>query len=156
MSEIAHLTPIDRKLLRVIQRKGDVSQAALAEEIGSSPASCWRKIRALEDAGVLGPVVRLVNPDAIDRSMYVICQVRMKSQDAASRAAFETFVSLREEVMECFSTSGEWDYQLTVSTRNMQEFEDFLMRHLLSHEAVLTSSSHFAIRRVKYKTDLPV
>lgn len=153
---MVHLDPLDRKLLRLLQKRADLSQAALAEEVGSSPASCWRRIKALEDAGVLGPTVRLLNPRAIGKNLDAICQVRMKAHDQASRAAFEEFVGQQEEVLECLSMSGEWDYQLRITVGNVEDYEDLLMRRLLSHPAVATSATHFALKRIKYTTAVPV
>ena len=153
---MVHLDPLDRKILRLLQKRADLSQAALAEEVGSSPASCWRRIKALEDAGVLGPTVRLLNPRAIGKNLDAICQVRMKAHDQASRAAFEEFVGQQEEVLECLSMSGEWDYQLRITVGNVEDYEDLLMRRLLSHPAVATSATHFALKRIKYTTAVPV
>ena len=153
---MVHLDQLDRKILRVLQRRADLSQAALAEEVGSSPASCWRRIKALEDAGVLGPTVRLLNPRAIGKNLDAICQVRMKAHDQASRAAFEQFVEQQEEVLECLSMSGEWDYQLRITVGNVEEYEELLMRRLLSHPTVATSATHFALKRIKYTTAIPI
>ncbi len=156
MIEPAQLDPLDRRILRALQRDGAISHAALAEHVGASSASCWRRIRALESAGVLGASVRLLDPVAIGRPMSILCHVRMKLHDPASRAAFETFVAGREEVMECFAMSGEWDYHLRVVAADVSDYERFLMRELLAHPAVLTSASHFALSRVKYTTAMPV
>ncbi|MBO9378681.1 winged helix-turn-helix transcriptional regulator [Sphingomonas histidinilytica] len=156
MMEKVQLDSIDRKLLRVLQRRADISQAALAEEVGSSPASCWRRLKALEEAGVLGPTVRLLNPQAVGKTLDVVCQVRMKAHDVESRSAFESFIVGREEVMECLSMSGEWDYQIRVTVSDMAEYEDFLMRRLLAQPAVAHSASHFALKRIKSTTAIAV
>lgn len=147
---------LDRKILRLLQKRADLSQAALAEEVGSSPASCWRRIKALEDSGILGPTVRILNPRAIGKNLDAICQVRMKTHDQGSRASFESFIEQQEEVLECLSMSGEWDYQLRITVGNVEEYEELLMRRLLSHPAVATSATHFALKRIKYTTALPV
>lgn len=153
---MVHLDAVDRKILRIIQERGDISQAALAEEVGASAASCWRRVKALEAANVLGPVVRLLNPAAIGRELDVMCQVRMKSHVTEARQEFERFVESREEIMECYSMSGEWDYQLRVVVQNVREYEEFLMRKLLGHPAIASSASHFSLKRIKYKTAMPV
>ena len=147
---------LDRKILRVLQREGDISHAALAEKVGASTASCWRRIRALESAGILGPTVRLLDPVVIGRGLDVLCQVRMKTHDAAARKDFENFIDGHEEVMECYSMSGEWDYLLRVVVADVRDYERFLMRELLNHGAVAGSASHFALNRIKYTTALPV
>ena len=147
---------VDLRILRVLQHRGDISNADLAEHVGASPAAVWRRVRALEQAGILGPTVRLLKPAAIGRSMDVICQVRMRSHSLEARAAFETFIAERDEVMECYSMSGEWDYLLRVVAADVAGYEQFLMRELLGHDSVATSASHFALNRVKYTTALPV
>lgn len=147
---------LDQRILRALQRRGDLSNAELAEEVGTSPASVWRRVRALEQAGVLGPSVRLLDAAAIGRSLNVICQVRMKSHNRDARASFEEFIRDHQEVMECYSMSGEWDYLLRVVVADVASYERFLMRELLGQEAVATSASHFALNQVKYTTALPV
>jgi DNA-binding Lrp family transcriptional regulator len=104
------LDHVDRAILRVLQDEGDISQSALAEKVGASPASCWRRIKALENAGVLGRTVRLVDADKIGKGLNVFCQVKMKTHDPATRRDFEQFIASYREVLECYSMSGEWDY----------------------------------------------
>lgn len=147
---------LDRKILRILQHRGDISHADLAREVAASPASCWRRVKALEKAGILGPTVRLLEPSAVGRGLDVLCQVRMKAQDPGARAAFEAFVALHEEVMECYSMSGEWDYLLRIVVGDVRDYERFLMQELLNHGSVATSASHFALKRVKYTTAVPV
>ncbi len=156
MNQTHQLDAIDRRLLEVLQQQGDISHAALAERVGASSASCWRRIRALETAGVLGATVRLVDPQAVGRGVDVICHVRMKSHEPERRRAFETFVQAHSEIVECFSMSGEWDYLLRVVVGDVTHYEHFLMRELLAHPSVGTASSHFALSRIKHTTALPV
>ena len=150
------LDAIDRRILAVLQRQGDISHAALAAEVASSPASCWRRIRALEEAGILGPAVRLLDPAAIGRELDVVCYVRLNSQAPDARASLEEFILARPEVMSCYSMTGEWDYMLSIVVGAVRDFEHFLMNDLLRHPAVASSNSHFALKRVKYTTALPV
>jgi DNA-binding Lrp family transcriptional regulator len=147
---------LDRRILRVIQRDGAISQADLAEKVGSSPASCWRRLKALEEDGVIGATVRLVNPSKVGRDLDVICQVRMKSHAGDARSNFEEFAQKHDKVMECYSMSGEWDYLIRVIAKDVSEYEAFLMRELLAHESVATSASHFALKCVKATTEIPV
>lgn len=150
------LALLDRKILRILQRQGDISHADLAREVAASPASCWRRVKALEKAGVLGPTVRLLEPSSVGRGLDVLCQVRMKAQDSGARAAFEAFIALHEEVMECYSMSGEWDYLLRIVVGHVRDYERFLMQELLNQGSVAMSASHFALKRVKYTTAVPV
>jgi DNA-binding Lrp family transcriptional regulator len=153
---MSSLDALDRKILKVLQKDGDISHSKLAEGVGASTASCWRRIKALEERGVLCAAVRLVNPETVDLSLDVLCQVRVKSQEPNSRDDFERFVDSHPEIVECFSMSGEWDYLLRVMVGSVGKYEHFLMRELLAHPAVATSASHFALKRIKYTTALPL
>ncbi len=156
MKEAIQLDEIDRRLLRALQDDAEQSHAALAERVGSSSASCWRRIRALEEVGVLRRGVRLVDAGKVGRGVSVICQVRLKSHAEESRSAFDLFLQSHVEIMECYSMSGEWDYLLRVVVADVAAYERFLMRDLLSHPAVGAASSHFALKQVKYTTAVPV
>ena len=147
---------IDRKIIRELQRDGSLSHAALAELVGASQAACWRRVKALEAAGVLGQIVRLVSPAALELNVNVLCQVRLKNHLPESTRQFEDFLRTHPEIMECYSMSGEWDYLLRVVTRDVEAYERFLMKALLVNPAVATAASHFALRSVKYTTALPV
>jgi len=150
------LDALDRRILKILQQEGDISHSKLAESVGASSASCWRRIKALEERGVLHGAVRLVNPETVDLSLDVLCQVRVKSQEPGSRDDFEQFVGNHPEIVECFSMSGEWDYLLRVMVSSVAKYEHFLMRELLAHPSVATSASHFALKRIKYTTALPL
>lgn len=150
------LDGVDRRILEQLQANAQLSNAELAELVGSSAASCWRRVKALEAAGVLGPAVRLLNPDALGRSVNVLCNVRVRSHARESRSAFEEFVRERREIMECYSMSGDWDYLLRIVAVDVADYERFLMRVLLEHPSVGGASSHFALSQTKYTTALPI
>lgn len=147
---------VDRRILEQLQVDATLSNAELAERVGSSAASCWRRVRNLEEKGVLGPAVRLLNAAAIDRKVNILCNVRVRSHARDVRGAFEDFVRQRREIMECYSMSGEWDYLLRVVAQDVADYEHFLMRVLLEHPSVGNASSHFALSLTKYTTALPI
>lgn len=150
------LDAIDRKLLRALQEDASISHADLAERVGASTASCWRRMRALEADGVLGREVRLVDPASVGRGVNVICHLRIKNHESETTAAFEAFVAAREEIIECYSMSGEWDYMLRILVADVEDYNRFLMRTVLRHPTVAAGSSHFALAQVKYTTAVPV
>jgi Lrp/AsnC family transcriptional regulator len=154
--DVPQLDEIDRKLLRALQDDAGSSHATLAESVGASPASCWRRIKALEQSGVLKSAVRLVDPALVGRGVSVMLQVRMKSHAEAERSSFETFLQSRPEILECYSMSGEWDYLMRIVVEGVADYEHFLMRQVLNHPNVATSASHFALSQVKYTTAIPV
>ncbi len=156
MKQAIQLDEIDRRLLRALQADASQSLASLSQSAGASATSCWRRIRALELAKVLGPTVRLVAPDRVERGVNVMCQLRMKSQENAERQKFETFLQARAEIVEAYSMSGGWDYVLRIVVSDVADYQRFLTGTLLNHPAVETVSSHFALSQVKYTTALPL
>jgi Lrp/AsnC family transcriptional regulator len=150
------LDAVDRRILEQLQVNAQLSSAELAERVNSSPASCWRRVKALEAAGVLGPAVRLLNSEMLGRNVNVLCNVRVRSHARDVRSAFERFVCERREIMECYSTSGEWDYLLRIVAADVADYERFLMRVLLDHPSVGGASSQFALSQTKYTTALPI
>ncbi|HYE27442.1 MAG TPA: Lrp/AsnC family transcriptional regulator [Allosphingosinicella sp.] len=156
MNETFHLDEIDRRIVRALQRDASLSHAALAEQVGASAASVWRRVRTLETAGVLGRSVRLASAEALGRAVNVLCQVRMGRQTVEARADFEDFIQSREEIVECYAMSGEWDYLLRIAVRDVADYDRFIMRGVLAHPSVANAASNFALRQVKYTTEIPV
>ena len=156
MKENDQFDPVDRRIIRELQRDASVSHAALAEKVGASAASVWRRVRNLEQSGVLGKTVRLADPTHLGRSVNVLCQVRMTRQTVEARSDFEEFIQSREEIVECYAMSGEWDYLLRISVRDVSDYDRFIMRGVLAHPSVANAASNFALRQVKYTTEIPV
>ena len=91
---------VDRRIVRELQRDASLSHAAIAERVGASAPSVWRRVRNLEKEGVLGPTVRLASAEQLGRSVNVLCQVRMSRQTVEARAEFEQFIQSRAEIVE--------------------------------------------------------
>jgi len=149
------LSESDRKLLSALQRDVNLSQIELAEYSGLSRTSVWRRIRELEESGVIENRVALLNPKALGLQIHVLLSVSMVEHSDKVRQSFETHVESLPEVMNCFSVSGVRDYVLQIISRNMESYNDFLNTKILHHSSVRSASSSFALRRVKYTTELP-
>ena len=147
---------IDRRLLAELQRDTTRNQSELAENVGMSRTSCWRRIRDFEDAGIIERQVALLNPKKAGFNLEVLLFVAMTEHSDENRKSFERHVSLLPEVMECFSVSGDRDYLLQVIAKDMESYNDFLNAQILRHKAVQSASSTFVLRRVKYSTALPI
>ncbi|MEJ7925983.1 Lrp/AsnC family transcriptional regulator [Sphingobium sp. AN641] len=156
MTARREIDAIDRRILAELQQDASLSHAELAERVGASTASCWRRIRALEADGVLGRQVRLLDATRLGRGVNVLCHIRLKSHLAEATEAFESFVASRDEIIECYSMSGEWDYLLRILVADVEDYTRFLMRIVLRHPSVATGSSHFALAQVKYTTAIPL
>ncbi len=150
------LSRTDLRLLAELQRDTTRNQTEIAEIVGMSRTSCWRRIRDFEDAGVIERQVALLNPKKAGFNLEVLLFVAMTEHSDENRKSFERHVSLLPEVMECFSVSGDRDYLLQVIAEDMESYNDFLNAQILRHKAVQSASSTFVLRRVKYSTALPL
>lgn len=156
MKQDGQIDAVDRRIIAALQEDGTITHGELADRVGASTASCWRRIKALEAAGVLLKTVRLVDPEMVGRGVNVLCSIRMRSHAADATGAFESFVGTRPEIIECFSMSGEWDYLLRIVVADVADYNRFLMGVLLPHKSVAGASSHFALSMTKYTTAMPV
>lgn len=156
MEQRYKLDAVDKKILTLVQRNARLSHVELAEQVGASSASCWRRVKAMEAAGVLVGWVRLVDPAKIGRGVNVVCNVRVKSYSREASDAFELFVRENPEIIECYSMSGDWDFLLRVVATDVADYNSFLMEKLLRHPNVAAASSHFSLETIKYTTELPV
>jgi Lrp/AsnC family transcriptional regulator len=150
-----NLSASDRKLLKALQENLDLSQIELAERSGLSRTSVWRRVRELEDAGMINSRVALLSPKSLGLQIHVLLSVSMVQHSDKIRQSFEAHVKQLPEVMECFSVSGERDYVLQIISRDMESYNEFLNTKILHHASVHSASSSFALRRVKYTTALP-
>lgn len=146
----------DRRLLYELQRDAGRNQSELAEIVGMSRTSCWRRIREFEEAGLIERQVVLLNPKIAGFNIQVLLLVAMTEHSDENRHAFEAHVSSLAEVTECFSVSGDRDYLLHVVAEDMDTYNEFLNSQILKHPAVRAASSTFVLRRVKYSTALPL
>lgn len=153
---IADLDDIDRNILSHLQFDGRMTNQHLSERVGLSPSPCLRRVRSLEDNGVITGYVALVNPAPIGLSVTAFVRIRLDQQDDSHLALFEAAVAGLPEVMECYLMTGESDYQLRVLVGSLGEFEDFLRHKLTKIKGVSQVTTSFALRPVVYRTALPV
>jgi DNA-binding Lrp family transcriptional regulator len=150
------LSRTDRRLLNELQCDATRKQSELADLVGMSRTSCWRRIRDFEEAGLIERQVALLNPRIAGFNIQVLLLVAMTEHTDENRQGFERHVSLLPEVTECFSVSGDRDYVLHVVVKDMDTYNEFLNSEVLKHPAVRSASSTFVLRRVKYSTVLPL
>lgn len=157
--EIFVMTPLSRSdylLLDALQKDTTLSQIELAERAGMSRTSVWRRVRELDEAGLIEGKVALLNPRALGLQIHVLLSVSMVEHSDKTRHEFESHVGTLPEVMECFSVSGDRDYVLQIISKDMESYNDFLNERILHHPSIHSASSSFALRRVKYTTALPL
>ena len=146
----------DRRILRVIQEEARVSNSELAERVGLSPSPCSRRVRTLEENGVIERYVTLVNAKAVGLPINVFATVTLEKQAESALELFEKAVKKRPEVMECNLMTGEFDYLLRVVVPDLAAYERFLMDHLTRIKGIASIKSSFSLKQVSYKTALPL
>ncbi|MEY4681259.1 MAG: hypothetical protein RLZZ276_2908 [Pseudomonadota bacterium] len=150
------LDEIDRRILVELQRDGRLTNQDLAGRIGVSASPCWRRVRALEEAGVIKGYAALVDPAALGLNVSVFTQVSLERQEKKALQVFETAVGEWPEIMECYLMTGDADYLLRVVVPDLAAYERFLMARLTRIRGIASIKSSFALRSVKYRTDLPI
>jgi len=150
------LDAIDRRILRHLQENARTTSAELAERAGISASPCWRRVKALEERGVIARYVTLLDAASLGLSISVFTSVSLEKQIEPALETFQKAVRRRPEVMECYLMTGDFDYLLRVVVPNLDAYERFLMDHLTRVPGVASIKSSFALKQVKYTTALPI
>lgn len=156
MSKAVDLDDFDRKILRALQENGDYSMADLGNLIGLSHTPCWRRLKRLESEGIIRGKVTLLNAEMLNLGVTVQVYISMKNHDEEALSEFETAVLEAPEIVECYAMSGNSDYQLRVVVESVAQYEQLSKNTLLQLPHVASISSFFALRQVKYSTQLPI
>ena len=147
----------DQRILEEIQADGRISNQDLAERIGLSPSPCLRRVRQLEEDGVIDRYVALLNPDKMGLKMTALIHISMDKHTPERFERFEQQVSGFPEVQSCYLITGQSaDYILKVVVRDMDHFQAFLLGKLTRIEGVSGVHSSFVMRKVVDKTSIPM
>jgi len=150
------LDAIDRKILDALQENARISNADLARAVGLSPSACSRRVRDLEESGIIKRYAALIDPEIAGMPVSVFVNVTLEKQVEGDLEAFENAVAALPEVMECYLMTGDSDYLLRVVASDVAAFRTFLMDHLTRIPGVANIQSSFALNQVKYLTALPL
>lgn len=149
------LDAIDRRILERLQQDGRLSNADLAEKVGLSSSPCWRRVKALEEAGVIKGYAAMLDSKAVGLSVNVFMSVSLSTQNEKSLKDFERAAAERPEVMECYLMTGDSDYLLRVVVPDLEAYERFVM-DFTKIVGIAQIRSSFALRAVKQGTALPL
>lgn len=147
---------IDARLLELIQEDAALSVAELAEQVGLSASPCWRRIKRLEEMGVIRRRVTVLDPEKLGLGFEVYAAVKLNLPSRANLEAFESRLSDWPEVVSCATVTGREDYMLRILTRDMHAYDDFLRDKLLASDLVSGVESRIVMRSVMAKTALPI
>ena len=150
------LDKYDKSILEALQRDGRISNKHLAEMVSLSESSCLRRVRALEDAGLIDRYAALISQPKVGLSGNVFVHIGLHREEESELAAFEDAVRGIPEVMECYLMTGEFDYLLRVVVSDMADFERLHRDSLTRLPGVARVNSSVAIRTVQKKTELPL
>jgi Lrp/AsnC family leucine-responsive transcriptional regulator len=147
----------DRRILELLQREGRLSNLELAEKIGLSPSPCLRRVRALEQAGIIKGYRALLEQQKLGLSLMALVYISMDRHTSERFANFDARIRALPEVLECLLITGQAaDYQLKVVVRDMDAYQQLLLNQITRIEGVTGVHSSFVLRRVVDKTELPL
>ena len=153
---IKPLDPIDRRILAELQADGRLSLAELAERVGLSVSPCLRRVRALEESGVIARYVAVLDQRAVGLPVSVFISIKMESQREEALEQFAKAIATWPEVLECYLMTGPRDYLLRVVVADLEAYEWFLKSKLTRLSGVASIESSFALGQVKYTNVLPL
>ena len=152
-----NLDNYDRRILEALQQEGRLSNQDMADRIGLSPSPCLRRVRALEEAGIITDYRALLDAKRLGLNLMAILSVSMDRHTPERFAGFDAAVAVMPEVLECLLITGrDADYQLKVVVRDMEHYQDLLLERITRIEGVTGVHSSFVLRRVVERTALPV
>ncbi len=146
----------DRRILSVLQRDARISNQQLAKEVGLSPSPCWRRVRRLEESGVIEQYVARLSRQELGFPVLAYVQISLEDHHPDTIREFDEMIRRCDEVQECCSMSGQYDYLIRVVARDMEGYEDFLSGKLLRLTGVQTANTSFVLKQKKSTSALPL
>jgi len=146
----------DRSILQILQTEGRISNSALAERVDLSESACLRRMRALEESGLIEGYIALINQHKAGCPVNVFVNITLERQDETDLRKFEEAVRKIPEVMECYLMTGDYDYVLRVVVADTADFERLHSRFLTRLPGVARVHSSFALRTVQKSRELPI
>jgi len=150
------LDAIDRHILNALQRDGRLQNVELAKEVGLSPSPCLRRVRLLEEAGVIERYVAVLNAAKIGKGLTVFTRVWLTGQDAETVNNFTEAVLRLPEVVECHLMAGDCDFLLRIVAADLDDYRQFQIKYLTRIKGVQSVKTEIPMQRIKLTSELPV
>ncbi|MEQ8558714.1 MAG: Lrp/AsnC family transcriptional regulator [Henriciella sp.] len=150
------LDAIDAKILDLIQKDAALSVAEIADRVGLSSSPCWRRIKRMEEAGIIEGRVTLLDRDTLGLGFEVVASVKLALPSKENLNKFEQLVRKWPEVLECMTVTGAVDYVIRITTTDMHAYDSFLREKLLGSGLVSDVQSRIVINVAKRTTALPL
>lgn len=153
---MTELDETDRRILRILQQRGRMSNADLAEQVSLSPSACHRRVQRLETDGVIGEYVALLDARKLRMQTTVFVEIKLTAQADEVLDAFERAIKRVPDVLECHLMAGSADYLLKIVAEDTEDFARIHRQYLTRLPGVAQMESSFALRTVRKTTALPV
>jgi Lrp/AsnC family leucine-responsive transcriptional regulator len=150
------LDKTDLRILSELQKNGRLTNVELAERVALSPSPCLRRLKQLEESGVIRQYVALLDPQRIGLGLQAFVRVMLEKRGTAHIQSFVDAVNSWPEVTNCYAMTGEMDYLLQVYFEDLEHFSRFVMDKLLSHPGVIDVKSSFVLKELKQTTAMPL
>jgi Lrp/AsnC family transcriptional regulator len=150
------LDRLDRRILDLLQHEAALPVAEVAARTGLSTTTCWRRIQQLENSGVIRGRVALLDRAALGLDVTIFAHIKLSTQGRDAIAAFAEAIRDRPEVLDCYTTMGEWDFMLRIVTRDIKAYEAFYLDHLSKLPNVQSINSSVTVTVIKESTALPI
>jgi len=147
---------IDRRILRALQRDGRLQNVELAKQVGLSPSPCLRRVRRLEQTGVIDRYVAVIDAAKVGIGLEVFARVRLVTQDAETVERFSRAMRSLPQVVECHIMAGECDALLRVVAADIDDYRNFQSTHLTRNNAVESVKTDIPLQKVKLVSELPI
>ncbi len=150
------LDSFEKLILKVLQRDGRASTQALSDAVGLSPSPCWRRVKRLEEDGYITRYAAILDGKKLGLHALAHVQVSLVDHDIASIDKFHRFVETNDQVLECASITGDFDYIMKVAATDPEALEQFIMHNILRLGVVRSTTTTFILRQMKVSGVLPV
>ena len=146
---MATLDAIDRKIIDALQAEGRLPIVDLADKVGLSPTPCQRRVKRLEEEGLIVRYAALVSPEAMGFGLQALVEVTLEDHSEKTVEAFEAAIRARPEVVACYAVTGDMDFLLHVFATDLASFSDFALKALLRMPGVKGTRSSFIMQAIK-------
>jgi Lrp/AsnC family transcriptional regulator len=151
-----NLDKVDKTLLRMLQEDSSLGLSDLATAVNLTTTPCWKRLKRLEDVGVIKKRVALLDPEVVGLHLTAFVMLKTSNHSHDWYERFAQVVADYPEVMEFYRMAGEYDYMLKVLAKDMRDFDDFYKKLANSIEGLSNVTSTFAMESLKYTTVLPI
>ncbi len=150
------LTVQDKKIIQLLQKDGDRSSTEVAEMLGMSQSPCWRRINHLIQVDIIQKKVAIINREKLGIDLVAFATINLREVNQKNLELFEADVEQLDEIVECYTMTGAWDYMLKIVVKDIRHYERFVRNKLLELPMIGEVHSHIAVTEIKNTTELPL